>query len=326
MNFYNEFDPKAAAWLRQLMRSGEIPEGIIDERSITEIKPDDLNGFAQCHFFAGIGGWPLALKFARWSTKRPVWTASLPCQPFSTAGQSKGVEDERHLWPVFFDLVKVCCPNIVFGEQVARAIGFNWLDGISADLEGAGYAIGQAVLGAHSVGSPHKRQRLYWMGVSDGYGRKSWWPRGKSARYWPTPKPTGRTSDALGVETADGSTAKTGAISGMEHLQEQRRGEIVSDGRPRIGEQSVDGEHQASCRMARTGHGERCAEHGNELQKCDSWPRESGAWSDCDLIYCRDDKFRRVEAGTFPLAARFPRGMVPSGDPGRKEAQESGEA
>src|SRR5580692_9240756 len=105
MNFYNENDPKAAAWLRELIAAGEIPEGKVDERSITEIKPADLDGFTQCHFFAGIGGWSLALKLAGWSAKRHVWTASLPCQPFSTAGQSHGVEDERHLWPTFFDLV-----------------------------------------------------------------------------------------------------------------------------------------------------------------------------------------------------------------------------
>lgn len=107
MNFYNENDPKAAAWLRELILQGHIPKGKVDERSITELTANDLDGFTQCHFFAGIGGWSRALELAGWPESRPVWTASLPCQPFSTAGQSQGVEDERHLWPVFFDLVKV---------------------------------------------------------------------------------------------------------------------------------------------------------------------------------------------------------------------------
>jgi DNA (cytosine-5)-methyltransferase 1 len=338
MNFYNEFDPKAAAWLRELIKAGEIPEGEVDERSITEIKPGDLDGCTQCHFFAGIGGWPLALKLARWSTKRPVWTASLPCQPFSTAGMSKGVEDERHLWPVFFDLVKVCCPNIIFGEQVARAIGFNWLDGISADLEGAGYAVGQAVLGAHSVGSPHKRQRLYWLGVSNCDGRKSRKPLFETARYWRTPQSTSGLGVNLGdakrsglegfsrdgnggdehgrlEENSVGSTAETGATSGMEHLQEQRRGEIVSDGsrsKEGTGNAQLDRSPDASevvtdsLGLAHARHGERCAEQGNELRECDCGPREPSAWSNHDLIYCRDGKFRRVEAGTFPLAHGIP--------------------
>jgi DNA (cytosine-5)-methyltransferase 1 len=53
--YYNENDPYAAAWLRNLMAAGEIPAGDVDERSIKDVQPDDLNGYIQCHFFAGIG-------------------------------------------------------------------------------------------------------------------------------------------------------------------------------------------------------------------------------------------------------------------------------
>lgn len=160
MNFYNEIDPKAAAWLRELIKQGHIPDGVVDQRSITDIQPHELEPFTQCHFFAGIGGWSLALELAGWPASRPVWTGSCPCQPFSSAGQGKGRSDDRHLWPVFRRLVAVQRPERVFGEQVAQAIGFNWLDGVSADLEADGYAVGAAVLGAHSVGAPHIRQRL----------------------------------------------------------------------------------------------------------------------------------------------------------------------
>ena len=66
MNFYNEFDPSAAAWLRGLIATGLIPDGVVDERSITDIQPDELSPFTQCHFFAGIGGWSLALELAGW--------------------------------------------------------------------------------------------------------------------------------------------------------------------------------------------------------------------------------------------------------------------
>jgi DNA (cytosine-5)-methyltransferase 1 len=163
MNYYNEFDPKAAAWLRELIKNNLIPDGIVDTRSITEIKPDELKPYTQCHFFAGIGGWSLALQLAGWTADRPVWTGSCPCQPFSVAGKGLGTADERHLWPVFFNLIRECRPECVFGEQVANAIGKGWLDGISADLESEGYACGAAVLGAHSVGAPHIRQRLYWV-------------------------------------------------------------------------------------------------------------------------------------------------------------------
>jgi DNA (cytosine-5)-methyltransferase 1 len=167
MNYYNEHDPKAASWLRELINTGLIPNGDVDERSIVEVQPNELRDYTQCHFFAGIGGWSLALELAGWPEDRPVWTGSCPCQPFSTAGKGLAQADERHLWPVFFNLIKECRPEHVFGEQVASAIGKNWLDGISTDLESEGYACGATVLGAHSVGAPHIRQRLYWLAHSN---------------------------------------------------------------------------------------------------------------------------------------------------------------
>ncbi len=169
-SYYNEHDPKAAAWLRELIKAGLIPDGDVDERSIAEVKPDELRHYTQCHFFAGIGGWSLALQLAGWSADKPVWTGSCPCQPFSAAGKGLGDKDERHLWPIFFNLIKECRPDAVFGEQVASAIGKGWLDGIQADLESEGYACGATVLGAHSVRSPHIRQRLYWVADSSSKG------------------------------------------------------------------------------------------------------------------------------------------------------------
>ena len=55
MNYYNEHDPKAAAWLRALIAAGHIAPGIVDTRSISDVQPDELTDYAQCHFFAGIG-------------------------------------------------------------------------------------------------------------------------------------------------------------------------------------------------------------------------------------------------------------------------------
>ena len=167
MNYYNEHDPKAAAWLRQLILDGLIPAGDVDERDIQKVQPHELTKYTQCHFFAGIGGWPLALQLAGYGSDVPVWTGSCPCQPFSAAGKGLGNADERHLWPVFFDLIKECRPELVFGEQVASAIGKGWLDGISADLETADYTCGATVLGAHSVGAPHIRQRLFWLAYAE---------------------------------------------------------------------------------------------------------------------------------------------------------------
>lgn len=168
--YYNENKSSAVKWLKRLMEASLIPEGEIDSRSIMDVRPSDLKGFGQCHFFAGIGGWVEALRLAGWSSERPVWTGSCPCQPFSQAGNRKGFEDERDLWPVWFRLIKECRPATVFGEQVERAIKYGWLDRLSHDMETEGYAIGKAVLPACSVGAPHKRDRLWWVAHSDSIG------------------------------------------------------------------------------------------------------------------------------------------------------------
>lgn len=161
--YYNEFDPKAAAWLRELIKEGVIAPGDVDERSILQVTPSDLHGYTQCHFFAGVGGWSYALHLARITDHRPVWTASCPCQPLSSAGLRQGDADERHLWPAFFNLIAECGPAEVIGEQVASGDGREWLAGIRADLEGMGYACGAADLCSAGIGAPNIRQRIYWV-------------------------------------------------------------------------------------------------------------------------------------------------------------------
>lgn len=160
--YYNDFEPTAAAWLRELIRNKLIPDGYVDERSITEVTPSDLEGFTQCHFFAGIGGWPLALRMAGVPESTRLWTGSPPCQPFSVAGESLGFDDPRHLAPAFLRLIRECRPERLYGEQVGAAIGKHWLDFVFLNLEEKGYACGASVLPACSVGAPHKRERIFF--------------------------------------------------------------------------------------------------------------------------------------------------------------------
>lgn len=70
--YYNENDPQAAQWLRELIKAGVIAPGDVDDRSILEVQPADLRGYAQCHFFAGIGGWSYALRLAGWPDGWPT--------------------------------------------------------------------------------------------------------------------------------------------------------------------------------------------------------------------------------------------------------------
>ncbi len=170
MNYYNEFEPKAAAALRQLINDGLLPPGEVDTRSIADVRPEDLKGFTQCHFFAGIGGWSRALDLAEWPRDRPVWTGSPPCQDYSAAGQQKGREGERHLWPALFGLAAERKPPTLYGEQVKNSIAFGWLDEVFYDLETKAYACAAAVLPALSVEKPHERERLFFVAHAPSVG------------------------------------------------------------------------------------------------------------------------------------------------------------
>lgn len=166
MNYYNEWDKYAAQWLRNLIHERLIPDGHVDDRSITDVEPSDLDGYTQCHFFAGIAGWSYALQLAGWPEDREIWTGSCPCQPFSVAGQGAGQDDPRHLWPHMFRLIRAKRPAVFMGEQVYAAVGKGWLDGVFADLEGEGYACGAIGVPACAVNAPHRRDRLWFVADS----------------------------------------------------------------------------------------------------------------------------------------------------------------
>src|SRR3990167_6766261 len=166
--YYNEIDPYAAQWLRNLIAAGHIAPGDVDERSIVEVYATDLLEYTQCHFFAGIGGWSHALRLADWPDERPVWTGSCPCQPFSAAGKRKGTADDRHLWPYWFQLIRKLKPVTVFGEQVASKDALAWFDAVQSDLERESYTVGAVDLPACGVGAPHIRNRLWFVGHAVG--------------------------------------------------------------------------------------------------------------------------------------------------------------
>ncbi|HHN8306248.1 TPA: DNA cytosine methyltransferase [Morganella morganii] len=258
--FYNENDPFAAQWLRNLIAAGHIAPGVVDERSIEDVTPDDLRGFTQCHFFAGVGVWSFALRRAGWPDDKPVWTGSCPCQPFSAPGKRKGFADERHLWPAFFHLISECKPGVIFGEQVASKDGLGWLDLVQTDLEATNYAVGAVDLCAAGFGAPHIRQRLYW--VAD--------------------------SDNAGLEGRKGMP---------ERSAEFPAGSGCVDGRVA---HATGGEQPGSRNQRQAGRNEypnSCSAGCSELTK-----PTNGHWRDADWLFCRDEKWRPVEPGTFPLA------------------------
>src|SRR5690606_31622096 len=153
--YYNEIDPYAAQWLRNLMDEGWITKGDVDERSIEDVRPNDLTGYDRVHFFAGIGVWDYALNQAGYGRNK-AWTGSCPCQPFSSAGKRTGFADERHLWPSWYWLIQQCKPAVVVGEQVADALA--WLDLVSADMEAQGYAFGAGIVPAAGFAQANRRE------------------------------------------------------------------------------------------------------------------------------------------------------------------------
>lgn len=161
--YYNEIDPYAAQWLRNLIVAGHIADGDVDERSIVDVHPDDLKGYVQCHFFAGIGGWSYAARLAGWPDDRPLWTGSCPCQPFSVAGKGLGFSDPRHLWPWWQNLIEKRKPATLFGEQSSAAA--QWIVLVRGELETMGYAVGALPIEAASAGAKHHRDR--WWFVAD---------------------------------------------------------------------------------------------------------------------------------------------------------------
>ena len=291
--YYNEFDPKAAAWLRELIKAGLIAPGDVDERSIVDVKAADLVGYTQCHFFAGIGGWSYGLRLAGWPDERPVWTGSCPCQPFSAAGKHRGAADERHLWPVWMRLVRECKPPTLFGEQVASAIGQGWLDAVFADLEGEGYACGASVLPACSVGAPHKRDRLWFVAHHAGAGR--------SARVCD--------SERTATQPLVGSAAcgrGEGGAADSEAAERGRAGDAGDRGRrASAGGGQVASGGSSEC-VADADGGEprdgRVQRGGRHLQREEDEAARHDGW--CDLVWlpCRDGKARPTQRGLLPLA------------------------
>ena len=280
--YYNEIDPFAANWLRNLIKEQLIADGDVDERSIEDVRPSDLSGYTQCHFFAGIGVWSRALRSAGWGDDRRVWTGSCPCQPFSTAGKGDGVADERHLWPDWYHLIRQCQPDVIFGEQVEAAIRHSWLDLVQTDLEGSGYAFGSADLCAAGFGAPHIRQRIFFVADTTGVRRLG------------------------GCETERSSVQGNGSERGREHEKSGIAGEL--SGR-------LEGLRGDGCRLMGDSVGEGLEGHtwdvdnGNGPGRIDATAGGSvaapgctnGFWRDADWLPFRDSKIRPVEPGTFPL-------------------------
>lgn len=305
-SYYNEIDEYAAAWLRNLIRAGHITPGEVDTRSIEDVHPGDLRGFTQCHFFAGIGVWSLALRKAGWPDSRPVWTGSCPCQPFSAAGAGAGFDDKRHLWPHFQWLIQERLPPVVFGEQVASRDADPWIDLVQDDMEGLGYGVGAVPFPSAGVGAPHIRDRLYWVAHAHGStGRKGRaHVRGRTAGGNAQPWAGSRGCSVLDG-LADAHEHGRIALSldrchnAQHHVEPCREPSRLADSDSKQRQSRKPGicnEHEAAGRQqGSTKTSGLCIDSGRPGPT-------NGRWSAADWLLCRDGKWRPVEPGSSPLA------------------------
>ena len=309
--YYNEIDPFAAQWIRNLIKAGLVAPGEVDERSIEDVLPADVRSFAQCHWFAGIAVWSHALRLAGWPDDRTVWTGSCPCQPFSAAGKGTGFADERHLWPAFFHLIRECRPSIIFGEQVASKDGLAWLDLVQADLEGEDYASAAVDLCAAGVGAPHIRQRLYFVAHANNAGPQGRrMPECSGERALVPSRVAGRLEHSSGIR---GQEPNTGTVGGEERkINRQARegdGEThrtasavgrLADADIVRWREGVTDTRRMQCGNRAQGPVGRSTINGG-LDDAGRPCPTNGLWRDADWLYCRDEKWRPTEPGTFPL-------------------------
>lgn len=189
--YYNEIDPACVRTLERHINNGDLPAGFVDSRSIEEVQPHEVKGYNECHFFAGIGGFPLGFSRAYVPDGTTVWTGGFPCQDLSVAGKRKGLAGKRSgLFFEFHRLITGCWPDIVILENVPGLLSSNegrdfaivlgGLTGILPDIpeEGWGnaglargplYKVAYRVLDAQFFGVPQRRRRVFIVGsLGDG--------------------------------------------------------------------------------------------------------------------------------------------------------------
>ena len=303
--FYNDTDEYCCEWLENLISARIIPYGVVDSTPIQRLKPEKLSKFTQVHLFAGMGGWPYALRLAQWPDSRPVWTGSCPCQPFSVAGKGKGTKDKRHLWPYMRRLINHASPKppVCFGEQVSGTAGLLWLSRVRVDLEALAYEVGAVDSCAAGIGAPHIRQRLWWVAHNPHNGRRQepTHCEGGKSRIETQGRASGFTMRGNADRLANDDDARLEIQSSPTGISQDTNG---SDKREGItGSGRLDNPSNPRCNGPGFNQTPNPSRDQTWLQKS---PGRSTPWDDYQLIPCLDGKHRRIKSGLLPLAHGIP--------------------
>jgi len=140
-----------------------------------------------------------------------VISGGFPCQPFSHAGQQKGQQDDRHLWPEMLRIIAQTRPTWIIGENVTGIIALA-LDDVLYDLESQNYTAQPFIIPAASVGAIHRRNRVWIVAHTHTI----------DSRQRSSQQPEGADVDRLcqGITT---HTSSVGFHAGVEYAQQQTR-------------------------------------------------------------------------------------------------------
>jgi DNA (cytosine-5)-methyltransferase 1 len=95
-------------------------------------------------------------------------SGGFPCQPYSIAGKKQGSEDERALWDEMFRIIKEIKPRWVVGENVDNFTRMDDFEKANSNLESIGYQVESFIIPAAAVGAPHRRNRVFMVGYTNG--------------------------------------------------------------------------------------------------------------------------------------------------------------
>jgi len=132
---------------------------------------------------------------APWRGSFDLITGGFPCQPFSQAGKRKGTDDDRHLWPEMFRVIRAFTPTWVVAENVRGLLtlgGGVVFEQVCADLEGAGYEVQPLVIPACAVNAPHRRDRVWFVANRKGAERNG----ERAEQGWKQGRPSNEDCDA----------------------------------------------------------------------------------------------------------------------------------
>ena len=215
-----------------------------------------------------------------------IITGGFPCQPFSVAGSRKGTDDNRHLWPEMFRIIKEFKPRWVIGENVRGIVSIQ--DGlvfetVCTDLESEGYEVQTFNIPAVGVGAPHKRERIWIVANSRCSVRREQSSRNSESIGSGTFKETERSTDTSEI-TGSSERTETMANSNTGNVEagRERQGGICREDTSEGQSNNATGSSEVMANTNSERQQEQCRpksiqEEGNELE-CSSSQSGGNFW------------------------------------------------